>query len=203
MVTLRTSTSGIYKKVHTFKVVASPAPTNTADITYIVGPVSEFSMGLVAAGINLNNDDILKIDAKLVFSTGTPSGGHGIQFNSDSGNNYGTTTQIRTASGNSPNSNITIYNSTQSGDTVDFHLYLRTEFNNNPGAGILSGYKVLSGSGWSRNANSYGSLQYDTVNGIWRNSANNLTSIRFFRTSGSSTINIDVGTEIRFFQEQK
>lgn len=200
MITLRNAT-GFYKKIHTVKVVAAPAPANTSEITYIQGPVSEFTVNLASSNIILKPEDLLKLNMKFVWSTGNAAGGHSIQFNSDLANNYGTTTQVRTAAGSTPAGSIVFYNSTQPSDTAEFDLWLRTEQGNTSGLGMPQ-WKTVVGSGWSRNGNSYGSTQYDTISGIWRNSTNNITSIRFFRNSGSSTINIDVGTEIRFYQEQ-
>jgi len=201
MTQLRTSTKNIYKKIHTVKVVAAPAPANTSEITYIAGPVSEFTVNLVSSNILLNTEDILNIDLKFVFGTGSASGGHSIQFNNDNGNNYGSTTQIRSQQGDTPRSNIQIYNSTQPSDVVEYKMQLRTEFNNNPGAGIVSGQKTLAGLGWTRNSGNFGAAQQNNVFGIWRNSSNNITSIRFFKNAVGSTINIEAGSEIRFYQE--
>lgn len=199
MVTLKSSLKGVYKKIHTVRVVAAPAPANTADITYIVGPTSDFTLTLSTAGIVLNNSDILRIDAKFIFTTGTASGSYGIQFNGDTGNNYAFAVGVRTGAQADPSARIDFHNSTQSGEVADYQLELKTEFGNNPGVGVVGAYKVLQGIGvtrrdWIANPNI-------TVSGIWRNSSNNLTSIRFYRVSGTSTVIMDVGTEIRFYQE--
>jgi hypothetical protein len=183
-------------------VVASPAPANTSEITYIEGPTGDFTINLTGSNINLNENDTLKLDMFCIFASGTASGGHGVQFNGDTANNYNTMTLVRTSSGNVNQPQILFYNSTQVGDVAEFDLWLSTSYDNNPGAGVTGAWKSVRGQGWSRNANSFGSAQGSNISGVWKNSTNNITTMRFFKTATPSGLDFEVGTTIKIQQEQ-
>jgi hypothetical protein len=194
--------SGIYKKVaHVEVVSALPSPT-ISGVTYIVGATAGIDLVLADLGVDLNYQDKLNIKMKTVFSGGTASGGHGIRFNNDSGNNYNTMTQVRTSAGNTNQPQITFYNSTQAEDVAEFELWLDTSYNNIPGAGVTGAWKSLIGAGWSRNAASFGAGQGANISSVWKNSTDNLTTISLLRTAGGSTIDFAPGTIIKIYQEQ-
>ena len=183
-------------RVATYKVVsAAPVPAE-ADTYYTVGNSSSIVVNISDLG-TLATGDIIRVSAKVVIaSTGSPSGGQFIRFNSDSANNYGASTNFRTGYTESPAGQIRFYNSTQLSEVYDLDFVIRTEFNNNPGAGIVAGYKTLVGQVFSRGFG-FGSVITTGLAGIWRNSSNNITTITF----GTNALQYAVGTEIVIYRE--
>lgn len=196
--------SGVYKRIRTIKIVSAlPSPEEPLT-SYIVGATASFTIYFADEGIDLNHEDILNIDMKLVFpGTGTPSAGNSIRFNGDTGNNYGFFLGAqRTGQGETTSNSIRIHGSTQLSDVTTYNLKLWTEYGNNPGAGVLSAYKTIEGTGVAR-ATPFGANAATGLRGIWRNSVNNITSITFFKEAADPNgLPFDVGTTIHFYQIQ-